>query len=95
METLFYSMFFAACVAVPVLIAVYWHATHRVDIHTLKQRLENLDRYKKVLDDRHERLTEQQQKLNKWHDTLIQRADELDKRTQKLLDMTKKLMADA
>jgi hypothetical protein len=95
METLMYSMTFAACVTVPVLIAVYWHAVHRVDIHTLKHRMDALDRYKKVLDARHDSLKEQQQKLNAWHDTLIQRAEDMDKRTQKLLDLTKKLMADA
>ena len=95
METFMYSMALTACVSVPVLIAIYWHAVHRVDIVTLKKRLDAVDKYKAALDERHERMVEQQDRLNKWHEALVARADTLDKRTQKLVDLTRKLRADA
>jgi len=95
METFLYSMALTACFSVPVLVAVYWHAVHRVDIVTLKKRLDAVDKYKAALDERHERMVEQQDRLNKWHEALVARADTLDKRTQKLVDLTRKLRADA
>ena len=95
MEAFMYSMTLTACVSVPVLIAIYWHAVHRVDIGTLKKRLDAVDKYKAALDERHERMAAQQDRLNKWHEALVARADTLDKRTQKLVDLTRKLRADA